>query len=110
MGAYLFRQAISKTPDLDGIACNNDDLALGVLFECNRLGIPVPDRICIAGYNDLEMMAVAYPSLTSVRTPRYEVGRQAIAMIRAALSGERPERAVVDLGFELKVRESTTRK
>lgn len=110
MGAYLFRQALSKSPDLDGVVCNNDDLALGVLFECNRQCISVPERICIVGYNDLEMMAVAYPSLTSVRTPRYEVGRQAIAMIRAALSGERPELAVVDLGFELKVRESTTRR
>ncbi len=109
MGAYLLRQAISKAPGLDGVVCNNDDLALGVLFECNRQGISVPDRICIAGYNDLEMMAVAYPSLTSIRTPRYEVGRQAIAMIRAALAGDRPEQLIVDLGFELKVRESTTR-
>lgn len=109
MGASLFRQALSKSPDLDAIVCNNDDLALGVLFECHRTRIPVPERMCIAGFNDLEMMAVAYPSVTSVRTPRYEIGRRAIAMVRAVLDGERPELSVVDLGFELKIRESTAR-
>ncbi len=109
MGAQLFRLALKSTPDIDAIVCNNDDLALGVLFACQRAGIEVPGQICIAGFNDLEMMSVAYPSLTSVRTPRYEIGRQAITMVRAALAGERPDPAVIDLGFELKIRESTTR-
>ncbi|MCV9963257.1 LacI family DNA-binding transcriptional regulator [Pararhizobium sp. BT-229] len=108
MGGELFRQAFSKTPDLDALVCNNDDLAMGVLFACHRAGLSIPERIRLAGFNDLEMMRVAFPSITSVRTPRYEIGRQAIAMVQAALAGEKPPETVVDLGFELKIRESTT--
>jgi len=52
---------------------------------------------------------VAFPSVTSVRTPRYEIGRQAVLMARAAIAGSRPENLVADLGFELKRRESTDR-
>jgi LacI family gluconate utilization system Gnt-I transcriptional repressor len=107
MGADLFQQAFAKTQDLDALVCNNDDLAMGVLFACHRAGLRVPEKISLAGFNDLEMMAVAFPSITSIRTPRYEIGRRAIAMVQAAMAGDRPESAVVDLGFELKIRESS---
>jgi LacI family transcriptional regulator, gluconate utilization system Gnt-I transcriptional repressor len=110
LGRELLRDALAKVADLDAVFCNNDDLALGVLFECNRSAIAVPQRIGIAGFNDLDMMDVAFPSLTSVRTHRYDIGRQAISMVRAAIGGARPEKRVIDVGFELQVRESTARR
>jgi LacI family gluconate utilization system Gnt-I transcriptional repressor len=110
LGCELFRELMAKEPTLDAVFCNNDDLALGVLFECSRAAIPVPERLGIAGFNDFEMMQVAFPSVTSVRTHRYEIGRRAIAMVLAAIAGSRPAPHVVDLGFELKVRESTSRR
>jgi LacI family gluconate utilization system Gnt-I transcriptional repressor len=110
LGRELLRDALAKVPDLDAVFCNNDDLALGLLFECNHAAIAVPQRIGIAGFNDLDMMSVAYPSLTSVRTHRYDIGRRAIAMVRAAISGHRPEERVIDVGFELQARESTARR
>ena len=109
LGRDLFRDALAKVPSLDGVFCNNDDIALGVLFECHRASIAVPQTIGISGFNDLDMMQVAFPSVTSIRTHRYEIGRRAVAMARAAIAGERPESRVVDLGFELKRRESTDR-
>jgi LacI family gluconate utilization system Gnt-I transcriptional repressor len=110
LGRELFRDALAKAPTLDAVFCNNDDLALGVLFECNRAAVAVPERIGIAGFNDLEMMEVAFPSVTSVRTPRYAIGSRAIEMALAAIAGHRPNERVVDVGFELKPRESTARK
>jgi LacI family gluconate utilization system Gnt-I transcriptional repressor len=108
-GGELFGEALAKVPALDAAFCNNDDMALGALFECHRRGRRVPAEIGIAGFNDLEMMQVAYPSVTSLRTYRYEMGRRAIAMALAAIAGARPAEPVVDLGFELIVRESTRR-
>ena len=109
LGRELFRDALAKVPTLDGVFCNNDDIALGVLFECHRASIDVPKTIGIVGFNDLDMMQVAFPSITSIRTHRYEIGRRAVAMALAAIAGDRPEQRVVDLGFELKRRESTAR-
>lgn len=109
MGSTLFGDALARMPLLDAIVCNNDDLALGVLFACHRAGIDVPGRVSIAGFNDHEMMAAAYPSITSIRTPRYEIGKQAIAMALAAIAGTPIAHRVVDLGFELMVRDSTAR-
>lgn len=109
LGRELFRDALAKMPTLDGVFCNNDDIALGVLFECHRAAIDVPKTIGIVGFNDLDMMQVAFPSVTSIRTHRYEIGRRAVAMALAAIGGDRPQQRVVDLGFELKRRESTAR-
>lgn len=109
LGREMFHEALARVPTLDAVFCNNDDIALGVLFECNRAALAVPTKIGIAGFNDLEMMKVAYPSITSVRTHRYQIGRRAIDMARAAMGGERPEKLTVDVGFELKIRESTSR-
>jgi LacI family gluconate utilization system Gnt-I transcriptional repressor len=109
LGRDLFRDALAKVPSLDGVFCNNDDIALGVLFECHRASIAVPQTIGICGFNDLDMMQVAFPSVTSIRTHRYEIGHQAVVMARAAISGIGPDNRVMDLSFELRRRESTDR-
>ncbi|MBX3569308.1 MAG: LacI family DNA-binding transcriptional regulator [Rhizobiaceae bacterium] len=106
-GGELFRDAVARMPALDGVFCNNDDLALGVLFECHRAAINVPRTIGICGFNDLEMMRVAFPSVTSIRTYRYEIGRLAVSMALDRISGRPVTNPVVDLGYDLRVREST---
>jgi LacI family gluconate utilization system Gnt-I transcriptional repressor len=108
MGSALFAEARRRAPDLDGVVCNNDDLALGVLFACQRGGIAVPAEVGIAGFNDHEMMAAACPSITSIRTPRHAIGRMAVQAVLAEIAGEPVAERVIDLGFELQVRESTT--
>ncbi|NVN87430.1 MAG: LacI family DNA-binding transcriptional regulator [Rhodopseudomonas sp.] len=108
LGGALFADLLSQVPDLDAVFCVNDDLALGVLFECQRRQITVPDAMAIVGFNDMEFMASAVPPLSSVRTNRYEMGRNAITMVTTALEGHRPAEPVVDLGFELMIRQSST--
>jgi LacI family gluconate utilization system Gnt-I transcriptional repressor len=107
LGGTLFADLVAKAPDIEAVFCVNDDLALGVLFECQRRQIRVPGQIAIVGFNDLEFMASAVPSLTSVRTNRYEMGRHAIAMVIDAIEGRRPQQPVLDLGFQLMIRESS---
>lgn len=109
LGGRLMAQLLEQSPDTDAMLCNNDDLALGALFECQRRGIAVPNTIGICGFNDLEMMAAAYPTVTSVKTYRDEMGRQASTMLLQTLNDGEPDMPVVDLGFEIIARESTTR-
>jgi len=109
LGCELMADLLSKAPDTDAILCNNDDLALGALFECQRRGLQIPDEFGICGFNDLEMMAVANPPVTSVRTYRLDMGRKALGMLTEALAGIEPEEATVDLGYEVIARGSTAR-
>lgn len=109
-GGEMFSDFLGMAPDADAVFCNNDDMALGALFECQRRHIRVPTQFGIMGYNDLDYTAVSNPPISSIRTLRYEMGYRAIEMIIAASKGERPEPAVVDVGYELKARQSTSRK
>ena len=107
LGCELLGALLSRTPDADAVFCNNDDLAVGVLFECQRRRISVPDDFGICGFNDLEMTAVAFPPLTSVRTHREAMGRKAIEMLIARIAGEPIATPIVDLGYEVVERQST---
>ena len=108
LGSQLFAELLDRAPDTDAIFCINDDIALGALFEAQRRRISVPDQLGICGFNDFDMMAVANPSITSVRTFREEMGQQAMQMVITAIEDASAiERKVVDLGFEVRAREST---
>ncbi len=99
-------------PDLEAVFCGNDDLALGVLFECNRRGIAIPDRLSLIGFNDLEFAASTYPALTSVNVPRYEMAKLSADIVLEIIrgSGERPADTRIDLGYNISLRGSTARR
>ena len=107
LGGTLFADLLTKAPDIDAVFCVNDDLALGALFECKRRLMSVPEQIAIVGFNDLEFTSSSVPTLSSVRTNRYEMGKSAAAMVIEALEGRRPEQPVVDLGFSVIQRQSS---
>ena len=109
-GAAQLGRLLDRDSAAAAVLCNNDDLALGVLFECQRRGLAVPDRIGICGFNDFEWMAAAVPPLTSVSTPRAEIGRRAMAMIGERLENPGMAPEVVQLDVSLKIRESTRKR
>ncbi|HYZ60848.1 MAG TPA: LacI family DNA-binding transcriptional regulator [Acetobacteraceae bacterium] len=109
MGRELLRKAKAGWPELDAVFCNNDALAVGVLFECLATGISVPDELGIAGFNDIDVAEAAEPALTTVRTHRWRIGKEAILSIRKRLDGEPAGPRIVDVGFEIVSRRSTAR-
>jgi LacI family gluconate utilization system Gnt-I transcriptional repressor len=109
LGGTLLADLLAKAPDIEAVFCGNDDIALGALFECQRRRMSVPEQMAIVGFNDLEFMSCAVPTLTSVRTNRYEMGRDAAVMLIEAVEGRRPAQPVVDLGFSVMKRQSSAR-
>ncbi len=107
LGARMFEQIMGQQPAVDAVFFCNDDLAQGALLAALRLGIAVPGRVAIAGFNDLTGSDQMLPALTTVRTPRAEIGSAAARMLLALMHGEAVASPCVDLGYELVVRAST---
>ncbi len=70
------------------ILCGNDVLALGALLEVARLGIAVPGRISITGFDDLVLAREIPPGLTTIHAPLAEMGRQAADYLMASTAAE----------------------
>jgi LacI family gluconate utilization system Gnt-I transcriptional repressor len=107
VGGLMFEQIIGQAPPVDAIFFCNDDLAQGALLAALRLGVQVPQRIAIAGFNDLTGSDQMLPPLTTVRTPRGQIGTEAARMLLALMRGEPVDTPSVDLGFEVVVRGSS---
>lgn len=107
LGAQLFEQIMRTQGDVDAVFFCNDDLAQGALMAALRMGIAVPQRVAVAGFNDLTGSDQMLPTLTTVRTPRAGMGEAAARMLLALMGGESVASPCVDLGYELVVRGST---
>lgn len=106
-GASALISLVEEHGDLEAIFCANDILAAGALFECARRGWPVPDRLGIAGFDDVDLAVQTVPALTTVRIPRYDIGARAAELILSRLAGRPLPETVIDLGFEIIPRAST---
>jgi LacI family transcriptional regulator, gluconate utilization system Gnt-I transcriptional repressor len=107
LGGILLERLLRQAPDVDAVFFCNDDLAHGGLFECARRGIKVPEQLAISGFNDLPASASTFPSLTSIATPRFQIGVESANMVLNLIEGSPIEQSRVELPFELKPRQST---
>ena len=107
LGARMFEQIMGQQPAVDAIFFCNDDLAQGALLAALRLGVAVPQRVAVAGFNDLTGSDQMLPPLTTVRTPRAEIGNAAANMLLGLIRGDTVASPCIDLGYEVVVRGST---
>ena len=107
LGSQLFEQVARVQPAVDAIFFCNDDIAQGALLAATRLGIQVPQQIAIAGFNDLPGSGQMVPPLTTIRTPRSDIGTQAAQMLLQLFRGQPVKQPRVDLGYQLVQRQST---
>lgn len=107
LGGMLLQQAVEQLPGLDGIACSNDHIALGAIFECQRRGIPVPEEIAIVGFGDLDFAASSIPALTTIRPPGDLIGTEAARLIIKQVRGDHSDKgSIIDTSFKLIQRQS----
>ncbi len=105
-GAAALHEIRRECPHATAIVCTSDVHAFGVLSECRRMGLRVPEDVSVTGFDDAEYAARLYPPLTTVSVPADEMGvAAATALHRALTKNKRP--AGVQLETKLIVRDST---
>jgi len=81
IGAGMLALARQLYPQVNAVLCTNDDIAVGVLQECLKSGIKIPEEMAISGFHGLDIGLATTPLLASVITPRYEMGKVAAEII-----------------------------
>ncbi|HEV7323847.1 MAG TPA: LacI family DNA-binding transcriptional regulator [Bosea sp. (in: a-proteobacteria)] len=92
---------------LTAIAASNDLLALGAYLELKRRGLSCPRDISIVGHNDMPLIDMVDPPLTTVRIAHAEMGQAAARRLLERLADPDAEASVTLMPAELIVRGST---
>lgn len=106
-GEEALRVLLDEPDPVTAIVCVNDLTALGVLRGLRRRGLRVPDDMSVVGYDDVEFAAVLTTPLTSVRQPRYQIGRAAAELLLAEARNPNHQHEQVLFQPELVVRDSS---
>jgi LacI family transcriptional regulator len=106
-GAETAARLLASGDAVSAIIAANDLLALGVLDALKERGLRCPDDISVVGHNDMPLMDVISPPLTTVRIEHREMGRIAAKMLADKIKSGTAEIRHVVLRPELVARNST---
>ena len=100
-GVAATERLLKRAPDLDGIFCASDLLAVAALGVLQAAGRRVPQDVALVGYDDAPIATTTRPLLTSVRQPVEEMGREMVDILTGSMgrSDRAPRRLI--LGTEL---------
>lgn len=99
-------QLLGDKPDITGIFACNDIMALGALNACNKTGRPVPKKISVIGFDNIDISTLVEPKLTTVDQNMYELGARAAHMLLDIIKEEKQTRKKVIVTSTLIKRDS----
>jgi DNA-binding LacI/PurR family transcriptional regulator len=107
-GAQAMQQLLALPNPPTAVFTHNDVLAMGALHAIRCAGLAVPMDISVVGYDDITSAAYLSPPLTTIRSPKAEMGalagRTILELVRR--TAEQPPQIHL-LPIELIVRSST---
>lgn len=81
-GIAAGRLLLEISPRPTAILACSDDMAAGVLHAAAQSGVPVPEALCVVGFDDTPLARRLLPPLASVRLPWERIGHEAAKRIR----------------------------
>jgi LacI family transcriptional regulator len=109
-GIECGRQLLHLRERPTAVFASNDDMAAGVLHVAREMGIDVPGKLSVAGFDDTPVARYVYPSLTTIRQPIRAMAQGAVDCLirhirrRSGLAAEGPCSQRFD--YELVIRHS----
>ncbi len=102
--AYMLER-MEELPDV--FICSNDFSAMDILLACKKLGISVPEDVCLCGFDDAPEASVLTPALTTVHIHSQSMGVLAAAMLLSRIHEPASYYYAVHTESSLVYREST---
>lgn len=106
-GYVAAKALLKRRPDLTAIVAANDLLALGAYRAIKEMGLEVGTDISVTGYNDLPLVDLMEPGLTSVSVPLRAMGAEAARRLLLNIGHDTHEGSKVMLTPRLTIRRST---
>ncbi len=106
-GYQVAKELFVRHPDIDGIFCSNDLIAIGALKAAYEWGKKIPNELAIVGFDGIDMSGLTVPGITTIQQPTYHMGELAMEELLKQIEGQNNEPKKYELDVELILREST---
>ncbi|MDC7287262.1 LacI family transcriptional regulator [Blautia schinkii] len=109
-GYMAMRKLLYDVPDIDGVFCGNDQMAIGALKVLKECGRRVPEDIKLMGYDDVFISSVVEPSISTFHIQKRHAGIEAAKMLFERIENPEDEKHVargLKMEGRLVVRKST---
>lgn len=108
-GAVGAARLLASGTGFTAVVAGNDLIAIGALAALSEAGLTCPDKVSVAGFNDLPLVDRLTPPLTTVRLPLREMGVLAARTLLGEFDARGADGASPQflLGVHLVVRGST---
>lgn len=93
--SFALGRVLADHPDVDAVACYNDQIAVQVLEFLRDRKISVPKQIAVTGYDNSVRGADGLPGLTTVTHPQEELGKMAAELLLERIHGIPDEKSKV---------------
>ena len=102
-GARCMQELLARCPQLDGVVCVTDTVALGAMQALRAAGRQVGQDVGLAGIGDSWVGSVTEPGLTTIRFYQKQVGQEAARLLLQMLDHTEPDAPVrqTTLGYTL---------
>jgi LacI family transcriptional regulator len=81
IGRSGIQHLLERNQNLDAVFCCNDTTALGVVNALKNQSRTIPDEVAVVGFDDISSAAFCTPSLSTVRVPKLDIGKQAYKLL-----------------------------
>lgn len=120
-GEWMFREGFSFNAGIraaeqllkqnrlpTAVFCISDSCAAGVIKRLAESGIATPADISVMGFDDTQLSQIYIPSITTMRQPQYELGKQAMIMLLMRMQGKQVSTDCLMLPHQIIVRDSVS--
>lgn len=80
-GAAGLDLLLDHYPNTDGVLCVSDLVAFGVLAQCARRGVRVPEDLAVSGFGNYEIGRVCEPPLTTIDVYAGRIGARTADLV-----------------------------
>ncbi|MCG8510289.1 MAG: LacI family DNA-binding transcriptional regulator [Rhodospirillales bacterium] len=86
-GRNGLRSLIQSFPGMTALVCSTDVLAIGAIMEAQDMGIEIPGKLSVTGFDDLDLASQIRPKLSTVHIPANQIGIRAAEFLLAQVDG-----------------------
>jgi len=105
-GYRIMKEILSTGIKFTAVFAYCDFVVLGVMQALEEVKLKIPEDIAIVGYDDVAFARFLQVPLTTVSIPKYELGKEAMKLLKKKIEGEIEELQSVTLETKLVIRKS----